>query len=397
MNDILDQIITATKKFPGNAVGAPVDVINLILGAVAGKGTEGLSKQPVGGSAQINKMFGLGESKGTVEDITSLVQSFLSPGGAAKAAIGGVVVPAQLIKKFSTIKEANKALEAGQTSEAVFNKTGIYKVPTDDILRAVVSDEGAKLKPESKSVIRQLSGYQSSVTPGPNVHISTDMFSKEKLSDILDHPELYKLIPELQDVPVKGGFLMGEGAAAYTSKGDILMGNQRSEREYLSTLLHEVQHAIQSKYGMTGGGNPGMFKDSESLKAADSKLSDMISVAKDNLVNAAAKVDKKTYYRDAKFEGLPEYKALEDLEYYKTKLSKVDSKAFEEYLKLGGEAEARYVSNAFKKDVPTKTLPTKEYDVDVAKTTSPESVIKVDDDPVVKAIYETLQALNPTK
>lgn len=104
-NSILTQVFAGIKKLPGQIIGGPVDVSNLLLGAVTGKGVSGFTDTPVGGSKQINSFFGMGEnSSGLAEDVTSVVGNAIIPaGGSSKLAI---LLPA-LIKQHGSARLFN--------------------------------------------------------------------------------------------------------------------------------------------------------------------------------------------------------------------------------------------------------------------------------------------------
>lgn len=389
MADILDQIFTATKKFPGNAVGAPVDLANLVLGALTGKGAEGFTSKPVGGSEQLNELFGLGKSKGVAEDVTALIQSFATPGGAAKAAMAGMVLPAPLLKSFQEFNKAGKALKNGEDAQKVYEKFGIYKTNTDDILRAILSDEGAKLK-ATPNVKTDLAGYQSRTHAGPEINIITDLFKATKLEDLLDHPKLFELVPDLKSIPVSGGFLMGKGEAGYLpTEKKILMGYQSNEKEYVATLLHEIQHAVQHKYDMTPGGNPSQFyTDPEAYNEAFKKALNLKTEARKLLDAKVDKLKPGDFVLSDRYKDLPERQMYDAMDKHIDTLSEIKKKTFEGYKRLGGEAEARYTADRFTRDVDNSKVPTSQYDVPASETTV--GATPVDADSVTATIIKFL-------
>ena len=150
-----------------------------------------------------------------------------------------MIVPADKIKSFEEIKRAATALANGADPEAVFKIANIYKGPKDNILRSVISDEGVKLrgKPKDDATLR----------------------------DLIDHPKLFQAMPELGDIKVnsipqvrldaaakRGGILLGGYEA---DKNELTLNFKRPVEEMISTILHETQHAVQSRSGMTLGSN----------------------------------------------------------------------------------------------------------------------------------------------
>ena len=103
----------AVKRTPGLIAGGPVDVANLALGLLSGKGLEGLSAKPVGGGEWINEFFGLKQNKDALQQGTEAALSMLSPGGVAKgAALGGASLLGML-----KILNAGGAKPAGKSAE----------------------------------------------------------------------------------------------------------------------------------------------------------------------------------------------------------------------------------------------------------------------------------------
>lgn len=80
------------------------------------------------------------------------------------------------------------------------------------------------------------------------------------VGDVLNHPELYKQYPELKDIkvgtmndgPSVTGLLKGQYDPATKT---IYLNKNLAPEEAKSTLLHELQHAIQSKEQFSGGGS----------------------------------------------------------------------------------------------------------------------------------------------
>ena len=128
-----------------------------------------------------------------------------------------------------------------------------------------------------------------------------------KLSDYLDHKELFDKYPELKDYTVQWKFDSFDGGAkgSYSAKNDwhgdiIKIDANRPNEEIKSTLLHEIQHAIQDKEGWAKGGNPDMFKKTpldlkkgeyssyilNEAKNSGRNIKDIIKELKDDALNA---------------------------------------------------------------------------------------------------------------
>jgi hypothetical protein len=86
------------------------------------------------------------------------------------------------------------------------------------------------------------------------------------LGDILEHPELFKAYPHLKDIKVHNR--PTEGAHGTFFGDNIGLRMDRTGKDVLSTLLHEVQHGVQQKEGFARGGSPSTFAMSPEAKAA---------------------------------------------------------------------------------------------------------------------------------
>lgn len=94
---------------------------------------------------------------------------------------------------------------------------------------------------------------------------SLDEGKTVKLSDILQHSELYKNYPEAADIKVRfEPLLMGTPTEASFSEDEneiaLNPAMMKETERVTSNLLHEVQHWVQNQEGFTAGSNPAYFK-----------------------------------------------------------------------------------------------------------------------------------------
>lgn len=382
--------IDAAKKLPGQIVGGPVDISNLALGAVTGKGMAGFVPEPDFGSAKINRFFGMDpKSSGVAEDMVSTVLGFLSPSGAAKST--AIIVPAILTKSFKDMRVADRLVEGSQEAAAHFAKTGVYAAPTDDIIRQVISDERVRLKTGITSNVSRQKSLTGAGEKGPEVTYKTELNDPVPLSNILEHPALFSVMPDLHQVKVSGEFGGWRSASYSPSEDRIRMGSMPSEKEFLSTLLHEVQHAVQHRSGMATGGNPGMFfRDKATVQLALKRAEEMKKKAFEKLKIAADARGENIYRPSDVFKNSTEYRNLDTMEDAIDRLRELDSKAFKNYKAIGGEAEARAVEAMFN-DRDFTAFPLYKYDVPLHELIhEPAKQTKVEDDAIVRAIIDTL-------
>lgn len=105
------------------------------------------------------------------------------------------------------------------------------------------------------------------------------------LGDVLDHKELYKAYPDLKDMPVFHDKSMSLNSASFDpNTPKIIVGPQESEAVLHSTLLHEIQHAIQEKEGFARGTNPSAMVPAVA-KAIVKKKIDLPNVSNDTINN----------------------------------------------------------------------------------------------------------------
>ena len=340
--DYGEVLVEALKRTPGNILGGGVDVANLLLGLVTGKGLEGFVKTPAGGSEQINKAFGMGQGQNPVQQAAEAVMSMASPGGMAKA----IIVPAMLLKRPEQIRDATKLIKQGKESEA-WQKHGIYVDPLDLEPKTYVNAATARINPaaigsrsspdKDKFLVRT---YPSNVTKdGTNYELASKLFAAEypKLGQILDYPEAYKLFPELQEIPV-GNLFGGWKEASYNPQTDLMrLGATDSLQDFISMILHETQHAVQKNAEFIPGGNPSQFYSSPEAKL-------LIEDALKPLRKLTSTAQEGTYKLPAEREAMRSIINL--IAPIQKPLENAAIQANKNYMSLGGETEARVVEAA---------------------------------------------------
>jgi len=359
-----DELLQAIKSYAtgmlkGNTadtLGAPVDIINeAIVRPIAtalGKADK-VSKEPVGGSKSIRKLFGMATDDA---NIAETVGSMISAGGVAKA----IVLPAFVTKSIKQVKKAEKALNEGTDAAQVEKYTGIYKLPDnidDGILRTVLDDSKARLI-TGPGGLERMGVAPFEVNIGPSQFLRFQTGDIKKLPDVLDHPELYRAVPELRETLIGAAPGANIGSAFYNSADNYIgLGYQRSEKDAMVALLHETQHAVQNKYGMNAGANPWQFMERPNDFAAAHKALFAEGKAIDRL-----RVDEA--YKDA----------------------------VSQYNKVAGEAEANAVERMYvagdKRTAPALTYYGDEYALN-RMISSPVEGRKVDQDPVIRAIIDS--------
>lgn len=335
-------------------------------------------------SAQLfEQMTGVKSTGSVMESVGGMI----SPGGAAKA----IAIPALLMKDFTVFNRANKLLKGGVPGEEVFQRTGIYPDPVTGSMRSIIDDSAVALK--EGSIVQRNPGIAASEGPRVSYHVPWD--ASAKLDEVIDHPELFALVPSLKDVTVRNQFGGYKYASFDPTNNTIRMGSQPSEKEFLSVLLHETQHAVQNEFGMIPGGNTKMFTENKNaVEAAKGRVKDMKDRAFAKLKEAAKKQKENIYNPSTKFQNSTEWRQLDMAEEAQQKLFDIEADAFSRYESLGGEAEARMVQRMFESRDPA-AYPPALYDVPLdSLIADPSKLPKLDQDPVIQAIIKSV--LRPT-
>lgn len=202
----------------------------------------------------------------------------------------------------------------------------------------------------------------NSMTPDELGNILT---GGQSLKNVLHNPELFKAYPFLEDVLVKH-IPEENGLRGQFNPGDnsIYMAPAKAD-EFLSTLQHEVQHAIQTHEGFARGGNSQMFASPEYLnkKAIFERSMDRaFSVLKQdhpdfdfNNLRAAIEAKNNGNYdllkeirptvdatiKEAKKRGF--YDVVDKYITAARKIDEVENINYQKYRRLMGEVEARNV------------------------------------------------------
>lgn len=319
-SNLLDKFTAALKRTPGNLAGGAVDVSNMVLGLVTGKGLGGFVDKPIGGSKQLNELAGLPEPTSTGQALAESALGMINPGAALKGAglaAAGIMIPVSKSgMKLSEILEAQKLIKAGDIDKA-YAKHKVYEDPFTQELLKVIPDTSSTINNPAFRITPFASNQGPKVL---TVHAPTAS-THAKLSDILSHSELYARMPELKDISVAAnkGFNIPEmgQAAYYGSTNSMLLGGELSVNAMQSKVLHELQHGVQSATGMAPGGSPRQFIPDNA-----------------RLNTARANVEK--YGRESG-----------TLETSMAPLNAIDKKAFDMYENLPGETMARLVEHQF--------------------------------------------------
>ena len=180
-----------------------------------------------------------------------LTQSAISTAGLT---IGMPVRPAGSLGVFGGMKAATadaaqlaKAREMsgiGMKEQSIWESTGWDKGPGGD-WRFEIPDRNANL-------------YGQYLTPHWTIELPSGV-DPPKLGDVLHHQALYDAYPALKDIAVHSTSISGVLGWYDGHEGVIGLKSGLTPEAARSTLLHEIQHAVQHIEGFPKGGNPQEF------------------------------------------------------------------------------------------------------------------------------------------
>ena len=202
----------------------------------------------------------------------------------------------------------------GATPEEIWTETGTFRGP-EGKWRQEISDQPSKLT---------LGQHE------PDVYGAIE---KKTFEGALEHPELQRAYPELNDISFQHWPKEEFRGAYYDSNANQVVMGQEAMKPELGVGLHELQHAIQLKEGFARGGSPTTVLN-DWYEGINKELSSLVKQM-DTLPEYERKFDKT---KEAQYQGLrSKYDELMNQKLYNA------PDAEDAYNRLAGEAEARAV------------------------------------------------------
>lgn len=244
-----------------------------------------------------------------------------------------------------TLDEAKQMQEAGKDNEDIRQATGWFRGP-DKKWRFEIDDNAV----EFSSYIKNHPYVDKNIQyPIIDIRINN---GKVLVSDVISHKELFEAYPDISKMEIIEHNDAEAGGIYYPDRNVVSIGKDSGE-EFLSTLLHELQHAIQKKEGFAFGAI------GTNLESKEQKRKNLIRGNEENLsfylddINYPAwkkemvdrvrrkeinfdqfRIARNKYISESKYGD--EIKSIEDELKTLTKYS-----AYEEYKNMAGEVEAR--------------------------------------------------------
>lgn len=177
---------------------------------------------------------------------------------------GGVIGAANGAGVIGGRHRAENMLASGMPKENVWRLTGWMR-GDDGLWRFEIDDSPAEMLelPSGDAVSMQ------DVTPGIDYDYGTPtmgasdsdgslIYIGAKLDQVLHHPKLFEHYPILRQIGVFNIPLNGNHWGYFDGFNIVLNSEKFDEKQTMSTILHEVQHAIQSIEGFTNGASPAL-------------------------------------------------------------------------------------------------------------------------------------------
>jgi len=174
-----------------------------------------------------------------------------------------------------------------------------------------------------------------------------------RLSDVLDHKELYENYPNAKDIKFSFVNTSKFNGEYNPISNRIKVDNNLNGHNLKTTILHEIQHAIQKREGFAKGGSPAIFKDlftkkeyEETINNIDKKIDDRINQLglRERINQLVADVsDKNIDEFNRIFKEDSTLYVLEENKNWLIKNTKLAENPIESYKRLAGEIEARDV------------------------------------------------------
>jgi len=222
------------------------------------------------------------EGRGTMGDVFGMAPTmaaagmgFKVPKGALRTFGGkGMDLDDDQTSRFadarSKFKEALNTVDVNDPAafydlnKKIWNKTGWFINPRDKQWRYEIDDKPATISFDNLASDRNITTKE--LTSDFNMGVFASGSSKIKLSEIFSHEKLFERYPHLKDMDVRfysrntgelGTQSPGENRISINTKAvDI-----NNIPELKSTLLHEIQHAIQDYEGFNIGANNDFIPD----------------------------------------------------------------------------------------------------------------------------------------
>jgi hypothetical protein len=288
---------------------------------------------------------------------------------------------------------AEAKLAQGVPREEVFRELGVFRGP-EGKWRYEIDDSGMDFDlsgiPAGRGRIKVAEDYlreqgRTERWPIGNPNVPDELQSQAlrwadenpdiqrgKVGQAANHQELFTAYPDAPNIDLAIEKRMGLGGSYDPADNLISVGGGTLTTNPQSTLLHELQHAVQGREGFAAGGNPNQFSLTESIEKMkeSNRLFDIMT----------GDVAKKLQAAKGDFRALIELRKQHPEQYAEISdiLNKLGTTDFDEatdkilamgktespgekYMRLAGEVEARAVQDRMNMTMPERRSVFPEY------------------------------------
>lgn len=364
-NEISPNKMQTDKKLDKSELD-PSTGLGIEVGYKGQTGNPGFFNKLIYGDNPALPEISLGGPKGSAdpkdiskEDLEKATNIGLSAGPGTMVGLQSLnsLVAAERGTLLSKLGHAQVLDQGGVHGDDIFTTTGFYK-GADGKWRYEIGDKDATYK-----------GFPEPQARGPMDQ--QPLFDSAKLGDILDHPELYKHYPHFKDMDVIHDPELS-GAHFDTSNNSItlggkpyrnLLGEEVTAINDKSTLMHEIQHAVQNEEGFAQGGVPARAGNTLHTNPTTYKLKyeddyknwrSLADLEMDRIMDKFEKAgNDRSVLTKKEVDFSQRYQKIRDT--YQQYKREGDIKASDNYFKLAGETEARNVQNRLDLDELTRS------------------------------------------
>ena len=239
---------------------------------------------------------------------------------------------------------AVKMAKAGQSRESIWDQTGWFRAE-DGHWKYEVPDYHAEVNPAMAERGRNPSNASTPMrVPHPDSLKNGPLYT----GDVLFHDELYhkgQYPDPLHNIPVKPTDVNSSNVlGSYDPSKDYMEISRLPQDKFRATLLHELQHAIQTREGFNSGANPNDFLDKNywpTVQHTQLGLSDLYPRISQYLPKGASFTDKITLHEGMSPAVQADVKKWNQLAEFRKLLSEHGQEAFRQYRNNFGERESR--------------------------------------------------------
>lgn len=260
--------------------------------------------------------------------------------------VGMFIGPTSKMFNKDMALKASQMERKGAKPQEIWQATGTVKGP-DGQWRQEISDQSSTIKGAKPFEDVIMKAYDTGVTKSGN------QLYKTNVEDVFIHNNLKEAYPELMNIETR---MMRQGSNAYGSLGSDALNKEQvlhvrkdlSPENARSTMLHELQHAIQEQEGFAAGGNTntmdrliGKAKERDFLIRQSEEWQDankLVNNVYDKYFTNNLTIDE---VKAAEKELQKQYPILLDQIDASDAARKIGDDPVEAYKRLAGEAEAR--------------------------------------------------------